>query len=73
MEVGADLVLLDDKAARRLAMMMGLPVLGTLGLLLKAKEVGLIPEVRSRLDALRTLPFHVAPMLFEAVLKEARE
>jgi predicted nucleic acid-binding protein len=47
--------------------------MGTLGFLLKAKEAGLIGEIRSRLDALRTLPFHVAPHLYEAVLRDARE
>ena len=73
LEVGADVVLLDDKAARRLAVTMGLQVLGTLGLLLKAKEADVISEVRTRLDALRTLPFPTAPKLFDAVLKEAGE
>ena len=72
-EVGADLTLLDDKAARRLAMVLGLPILGILGLLLRAKEMGLIKEIHPRLDALRTLPFHIAPKLFEAVLKDAGE
>ena len=73
MEVGAGLTLLDDKAARRLALVLGLPILGTLGLLLRAKEMGLIKEIRPKLIALRTLPFHIAPRLFEAVLKDARE
>jgi predicted nucleic acid-binding protein len=73
MEVGADLTLLDDKAARRLALTLRLPLLGTLGLLLKAKELGLIKEIRPKLIALRTLPFHIAPKLYAAVLKDARE
>lgn len=73
MEVGAGLTLLDDKAARRLALVLGLPILGTLGLLLKAKEMGLIKEIRPKLIALRILPFHIAPKLYEAVLKDARE
>lgn len=73
MEVGADLTLLDDKAARRLALTLRLPLLGTLGLLLKAKELGLIKEIRPKPIALRTLPFHIAPKLYAAVLKDARE
>jgi predicted nucleic acid-binding protein len=73
LEVGADLTLLDDKAARRLALVLGLPILGVLGLLLSAKEVGLIEEIRSKLEALRTLPFHIAPKLYAAVLKDAQE
>ena len=68
-----DLVLLDDKAARRLAVTLRLRVIGTLGLLLRAKEAGLIDAVRPRLEALRTLPFHISPRLLETVLAEANE
>jgi predicted nucleic acid-binding protein len=50
-----------------------LPIIGTLGLLLKAKQLGLIQEIRPELIALRTLPFHIAPKLYTAVLKDAGE
>ena len=73
LEVEADLVLLDDKAARRLASQLRLTVVGTLGLLLKAKEAGLIPSIRPKLEALRTLPFHISPRLQEDILTQARE
>jgi uncharacterized protein len=69
----ADLVLLDDKAARRLAATLHLDVLGTLGVLLKAKDAGLIQQIRPKLDALATLPFHISPRLFAAVLRDAQE
>lgn len=71
--IQADLVLLDDKAARRLATVLHLPLMGTLGLLLKAKEAGLILSVRPKLDALQKLPFHIAPRLLQRVLREAGE
>ena len=73
LEIRADLILLDDRAARRLATALRIPLLGTLGLLLRAKSAGLIPNVRSRIEALRSLPFHIAPRLYEAVLKTAGE
>ncbi len=73
LEVHADLILIDDKAARRLASSLHLPFLGVLGLLLKAKDAALIPAVRPRLDALRKLPFHISPRLHEAVLRDAGE
>ena len=73
LESKADLILLDDRAARRLATALGIPLLGTLGLLLLAKGAGLIPNVRSRIEALRSLPFHISPRLYEAVLKTAGE
>lgn len=73
LEVETDLVLLDDKAARRLASQLRLTVVGTLGLLLKAKEAGLIPSIRPKLEALRSLPFHISPRLQENILTQARE
>jgi hypothetical protein len=73
LEVEADLVWLDDKAARRLATQLRLTVVGTLGVLLKAKEAGLIPSIRPKLDALRSLPFHISPRLQESILAQARE
>ena len=73
LETRADLILLDDKAARRLAMALRLPLMGTLGLLLKAKEAGLTGEIRPKLEALSALPFHIAPKLYEAVLSAAQE
>ena len=36
LEIQCDVILLDDKAARRLATVLGIPKLGTLGLLVKA-------------------------------------
>jgi predicted nucleic acid-binding protein len=34
---------------------------------------GLIPSIRPRLEALRSLPFHISPRLQEDVLTQARE
>jgi predicted nucleic acid-binding protein len=73
LESKADLIILDDRAARRLATALRLPLVGTLGLLLRAKMIGLIPAVRPRLEALRSLPFHVSPRLYESVLRTAGE
>jgi len=73
LEIKAELILLDDLAARRLAIVLGVPLIGTLGLLLRAKEAGLIPSVRSRMDALLSLPFYIAPRLYQDVSRAAGE
>jgi predicted nucleic acid-binding protein len=73
LEMRAGVVLIDDKAARRLAAVLGLQYIGVLGLLLKAKEAGLISAIRPRLDALRRLPFHIGSVLYESVLRDAGE
>ena len=41
-EVNADLVLMDEKKGRRKVSQLGLQKIGTLGILLKAKQVGLL-------------------------------
>lgn len=66
-EVGADLILLDDRAARGEALRRGLLVAGTIGVLADASEHGLIglPEAFDRLS--RTT-FYAAPGLIAEVL-----
>ena len=45
-------IILDDLKAREVAKRLGVPVTGTVGLLLKAKQEGVIQAVRPLLDAL---------------------
>jgi uncharacterized protein len=45
-ELKAQEVLLDERAARAIAITRGLPVIGTAGLLVRAKDRGFIPAVR---------------------------
>jgi predicted nucleic acid-binding protein len=52
-------VVLDDEAARRCARTLDLPVLGTLGLVLRAKRAGLIPSSVTVLEALRSAGFRL--------------
>ena len=52
-ELGANWVLMDEKKGRRKLTQLGLQKIGTLGILLKAKQVGLIPALRPELDLLR--------------------
>ena len=49
----ADIVLLDEKEARRVARRLGMHMLGTVGLLIWARREGLIPSLREQLRALR--------------------
>lgn len=47
-----DALLLDEKSARRVAARMGLPMLGTVGILIWAKQHGLIASLKEQLDRL---------------------
>jgi len=56
-EIHANWLLLDERAGRRLAQALGLRVAGTLGLLNRAKEKGLLAAVRPHVETLvRTDP-----------------
>jgi uncharacterized protein len=73
-EVNADLVLLDEKAARRHALSLGLKFTGLLGVLLVAKSAGHLPLIKPALDDLINLAgFWVSTSLYGAVLQAAGE
>ncbi len=73
-EMNANLVLLDERDARRAAMRMGLKVLGTVGILLWGKQMGKFMSLREQLDALRVQgKFRISQRLYDRVLQEAGE
>lgn len=72
-EVEARLLLLDDLAARRLALGLQLPIIGTLGLLITAKRKGLLEAVKPCLDMLLSHEFRVSTELYDRVLRDAGE
>jgi predicted nucleic acid-binding protein len=72
-ELTAARAVIDERAARRVAEGMGIPVIGTLGMLLLAKRRGLIPAVRPLIDDLLRHDFRVADDLLENVLRSAGE
>ena len=73
LEVGARWLILDDRPARRLAQALGLPVIGTLGVLLAAKRRGFLSTVRAPVDALAWVGFRMSPHLRDRVLRDASE
>lgn len=73
LELAEPLVILDDSLARRFARRLNLSLTGTLGLLLKAKQVGRIDQVGSTLRRLQALGFRLDAGTRESVLKLAQE
>lgn len=72
-ESDADLVIVDDNAAKKTAKYFGFPVTGTLGVLLKAKKQGLIDNVRSYIDKLMDNGLYIGPVVRNYVLEQADE
>ena len=66
-------VLLDEKRARAFAKRRGLAVVGTAGVVLRAKQRGLIPAVRPVLDALKQSGFRLSDGLYAAMASQAGE
>ena len=72
-ELNADLVLLDDNTAKKTAAYLGLHVAGTLGVLLFAKESGLIPKIAPVLSDLENDGFFMSNTIKSLILKKAGE
>jgi predicted nucleic acid-binding protein len=72
-ETNADLILLDERAATRKARSVGLPAIGTLGVLLAAKKQGLLIAIKQLLNELRIAGFHMSDRLYYQVLESACE
>ena len=73
-EIGADLLIMDEKSGRAVAQREGLAIIGTLGILLEAKKqkhLDLVAPVM--LDLQATARFRISPALFQEVLRLAGE
>lgn len=69
-EMDADLILLDDYAARAVADRLGLEYTGLLGVLIRAKQMGFVENVRAIMDDLiRIANFRVSQSVYDAVVK----
>lgn len=69
---GAECVL-DDRQARRCANSLGLPIVGTLGLILRARRLGMIAQARPLLEELLEVGMHLDPRLMESGLSDVGE
>jgi predicted nucleic acid-binding protein len=73
LEVKATWLIIDDLAGRRLAHSLGITVIGSVGLLLKAQARGLIPAVRPLMEAMQREDFRISERVFTAILAAAGE
>ena len=72
-ETKADLIILDEKLGRFHAKHAGLNVTGTIGILIKAKNEGLVKELNSLLSELTQKDVWISDELKREILKQVRE
>ena len=73
LETPASTIVLDDYKARKVAARLGLPLTGTIGILVKAKLQGFTPSVRPLLEKIKRTNFRISAELEAAALQAAGE
>jgi uncharacterized protein len=72
-ELGADRLIIDERAARQVAKSRQLPVIGTVGVLLLAKQRDLRPNVKDILDTMIEKGTRISAKLYQQALMIAEE
>ena len=67
------ILIIDDLKGRKIADRLKLKYAGTFGLILRAKQAGIIRSVRPILDKIEKTNFRFSEALFDTILKEAGE
>lgn len=73
LELGARVIVLDDRSARAVAEQSGLSVIGTVGVILLARHSGVVPAVRPVLESLRTSGFRLSDASYRLAIAESGE
>ena len=72
-ELGGDLLIMDEKKGRKVASSLDIKLTGTLGILLKAKQEGIIIELKPLLEKLIESNIRISHKLYKEILKSANE
>lgn len=74
LELNPELLLIDEKPGRTVALQYGIKITGILGVLLEAKRIGLIIVVKPLIDQLiQQMEFWMSNQLYKVVLQSAGE
>lgn len=64
------LLILDDLKGRKEAVRLGFRITGTLGVLVRARSMGIIPELRPHIEKLLASGFRISAQVLELLLSE---
>lgn len=74
LEINSDFLIIDEAKGRKIARSYGIKIIGLLGILVLAKEEGLINKIKPYLEDLKNnIGFRVSENLFEEILNQAGE
>jgi len=74
LEIGADLLLMDEHLGREVARHLGVRYTGLIGVLIEGKRKGLITSIKPYLDQLRDIAgFRLSEVLYAKVLRDEKE
>jgi predicted nucleic acid-binding protein len=66
-------LIIDERKGRKVAQQLGLKIIGTVGVLLKAKQKGVINSLKEKLEQLEKTDFRISAEIKEDILKRAGE
>lgn len=72
-QLAADKLLIDDRRGRKVAKINQISTIGSLGVLLAAKEKGLVVEIAPLLKLIEQSDIYLSPNLIDTVLELAQE
>jgi len=72
-QLKADLILVDEEKARKVAAIAGFDIMGILGILLLAKKTGLLEEIKPYIDELKKKKFRLGDRVVHEALSAAGE
>lgn len=72
-EIEDSLLIIDDLKGRKFAHQLGLKITGTIGVIIEAKLLGIIPSVKPLLTKMRQTNFRLSEKLEQIILKNAGE
>jgi predicted nucleic acid-binding protein len=73
LDIPGCMIIVDDLEARLLAQKLNILITGTLGVIIQAKLMGLIPSIKPLLNKIRQTSFRLSNTLEEIAIKQAGE